>query len=161
MDSSAKKQTANKDKKPSSIKKADSGETKETLMIPKHRFDCVSLCLKETKQELLEKTLEHDIARVEIVELKFALLKSKVEIVLALHGAKNLVAVIALIDFKFLSLEDGVVVGLIEQIEKLKQEQEYLFEKSVATNYVLVPVDANDALNKSIENYVDKRRKFK
>ncbi|MCL2860927.1 MAG: phage scaffolding protein [Firmicutes bacterium] len=144
-----------------SSKKTKSSEGRETIMIPKHRFDCVSFCLKETKQSLLEKSLENDIARVEIVELKIALLKSKAETVLALHRAKNLKAVLALIDFDVLSLQDGVVVGLDQQIEKIKEENEYLFGQMEETNYVLVPVKANDALNKSITDYVTKRRKLK
>ncbi len=39
-------------------------------MIPKHRFDCVNFCLKETKQVLRDKAAEAEAFRIRITELE-------------------------------------------------------------------------------------------
>ncbi len=44
-------------------------------------------------------------------------------------GAKNVTAVKALIDMSKITMENGEVKGLIEQIEKLKRENGYLFSE--------------------------------
>ena len=61
----------------------------EGLMIPKHRFDCVNLCLKETKEALRAKTVEAEAGRVRIAELERALLEAQVEAALAVQDAFN------------------------------------------------------------------------
>ena len=45
-------------------------------------------------------------------------------------NSKNKKALSALIDFDKVSFEDGKLIGLIEQIESLKQECDYLFNDS-------------------------------
>lgn len=132
------------------------------LTIPKHRFDCVNLCLKETKQALRERAEESEKDKIRIAELEAALLDAKVEKALALHRAKNVAAAKALIDFSKLRLEqDGKVPGIEEQIILIKNSQTYLFESQESTAYVLVPVKKGSSLNKSIINYVKKTEKEK
>jgi len=134
----------------------------ESLTIPKHRFDCVNLCLKETKQALRDKTAESEEQKNRIAFLEKALLDARVETVLAQFRAKNLPAAKALIDFSVLRLEqDGTVPGLEEQILHIKESQSYLFESQESEAYVLVPVKAGDSLNKSITNYIKRTEKEK
>ena len=130
------------------------------LVIPKHRFDCVNLCLKETKQALRERTAEVEANKSRIAELEKALLNAKVETALALHRAKNLTAVKALIDYSTLKLEnDGTVTGLEEQILSVKKSQSYLFESQESTSYLMLPIKSGDPLNKSVINYIKKMEK--
>ena len=78
-----------------------------------------------------------------------------------MERAKDLTAVKALIDFSKLELkDDGTVSGLSEQIRHIKQSRAFLFEESDGINYILVPVKSEDALNKSIANYVKKIRRL-
>jgi len=127
----------------------------EEQMIPKHRFDCINLCLKETKELLKERLAENQLLKVRIEELEKELFESKVETILAINGAKNVTAVKALIDFDALE-ENCDISALDEQIRILKENQSYLFESREEISYVLVPVNSNDPLNKSIANYVKK-----
>ena len=128
------------------------------LKVAKERYDCVNLALKDTKEILSNKMIEVESLKAQVEQLDKQLLDSKVETALAEARAKNLTAAKALIDFSFLSLQEGVVVGLNEQVEILKIKHEYLFDQLTATNYVLVPVSENDALNKSITDYVTRRK---
>jgi len=59
----------------------------EDLMIPKHRFDCVNLCLKETKEVLGAKTAEVDAGKLKIAELEKALLEAQVKVIAAVQDA--------------------------------------------------------------------------
>ena len=137
-------------------------KTSEEQTIPKHRFDCINLCLKETKEALRERTAEVDALRERVAELDKLLLDAKVETALALHWAKNLTAVKALIDFNKVALDcNGIVSGLEEQITLLKESQSYLFESREELAYILVPVKSDDPLNKPITDYVANRRKEK
>lgn len=61
----------------------------ESIMIPKHRFDCVNLCLKETKQALREKVLEAELQKARIAELDKELLEAKAETALAILDTLN------------------------------------------------------------------------
>ena len=132
----------------------------EILTIPKHRFDCVNLCLKETKQALRDKSLEAEAQKTTIIELTKALLDAKVETSLALHRARNLTAVKALINFSDSKPEqDGSMPGLEEQILRIKKSQNYLFESQEAETYVLVPVKNGEPLNKSIASYIKNSRR--
>lgn len=132
----------------------------EKLMIPKHRFDCVNLCLKETKQALKEKISALEDCFEHIKQLKKALLETKVEVVLAIERAKDLTAAKALINFSKLKEEsDGTISGLKEQILRLKERQGFLFEEQEQISYVLIPVASGDALNRSIANYLNKIRR--
>jgi len=127
----------------------------EGLMIPKHRFDCVNLCLKETKQALRDKIAEAEADKLRAATLEKELLDAKVDKELAIHRARNLIAVRALIDFSVLSSKpDGSIAGLESQIRCLKEKQDYLFEAQENISYVLVPVKPNDTLNKSMANYI-------
>ena len=128
-------------------------------MIPKHRFDCVNLCLKETKQALRDRVSEVEADKLRIAGLESALLNAKVETALAQHRAKNLTAVKALIDYSGLKLEDGVVPGLEEQVLSIKESQTYLFDSQESAAYLLVPVRPGDPLSRSIINYVKKTEK--
>ncbi|MCL2797036.1 MAG: phage scaffolding protein [Firmicutes bacterium] len=131
--------------------------SQEGLTIPKHRFDCVNLCLKETKQALRDAAQKNDEREVRIIALEKTLLDAKIETALALHRARSLTAVKALIDFSNLKLgQDGSVSGLEEQILHIKKSQNYLFENQESPMYVLVPVKSGDSLNKSITNYIKK-----
>jgi len=124
------------------------------LVIPKHRFDCVNLCLKETKELLRGRTAEVELLKDKIAELNKELFESKVETMLAVNGAKNIIAVKALIDFEVLEAS-GELSALEEQIALLKEQQSYLFESREESAYVLVPVKSGDSLNSSIANYVN------
>ena len=132
----------------------------EGLSIPKHRFDCVNLCLKETKQTLRERTAEAEAGQARITELEGALLDAKAEKTLAVHRAKSLAAAKALIDFSKLKPEqDGTVPGLEEQVLRIKESQSFLFESQESQMYVLMPVKSGDPLNKSITNFVKRTDK--
>ena len=130
-------------------------KTSEEQSIPKHRFDCVNLCLKETKELLRERTVEIEQLKNKITQLDKELLDAKVETVLAIKGAKNVIAVKALINFEAL-YENGGLSALEEQIAALKKSQSYLFEQREDAVYILVPVKGGDSLNKAIANYVKK-----
>lgn len=131
----------------------------DCLMIPKHRFDCVNLCLKETRLALKDKSQELEYSRARIQTLESELLEAKVETALASARAKDVTAAKALIDFSDLKPEyDGTIPNLERQILRLKESRDYLFEKSENVNYVLLPVKNGDALNKSIANYFKKYR---
>lgn len=132
----------------------------DRLMIPKHRFDCVNLCLKETKQALKDKVIALEACTKRVMFLEQALVIAKVETALALAGAKDLTATKALIDFSNLKLEhDDTVSGLQQQIEEIKKSRDFLFEIQEDINYILVPVRSGETLNKSIANYVKKTRR--
>jgi len=61
----------------------------ESFMIPKHRFDCVNLCLKETKEALRALTAEAAADKLKISELEKALFRARVDAVLAVQDALN------------------------------------------------------------------------
>lgn len=114
-------------------------------MIPKHRFDCVNLCLKETKQRLARLSAELGTVKKRTEELETALLHTAVEKSLAVHRAKNIAAAKALIDLSNLKLgHDGAVPGLEEAILGIKESQSYLFEGQDEA-YILVPVRRGDS----------------
>ena len=118
---------------------------KENLSVPKHRFDCVNLAFKETKQKLAEAAARLDDARVKLAKTESALLDSMVERELALNGARNIAAVKALIDFSRLDVEGSELKGLKEQIARIKDNHGYLFAKSVGdTVYMMIPVKNRD-----------------
>ena len=115
----------------------------KNLMIPKHRFDMVNLALKDTRQELKEKTVLVDNLDKLVSVLQKQLLDAIVERVLAQYGAKNLVATKALIDYSKLSLlDDGDIVGLTEQLGSIRINNDYLFEQKENTGYMLLPMDS-------------------
>jgi hypothetical protein len=137
-------------------KPGGSKQAAEKLTIPKHRFDCVNLCLKETKQTLREKAAEAERQKARIAELEEALLESKAETMLAIHRAKSLTAAKALIDFSNLKPErDGSMPGLEEEVLRVKESRGYLFEDRENVTYLLVPVRGGNALDKSIADYVN------
>ena len=59
----------------------------EDLMIPKHRFDCVNLCLKETKEAMRAKTAEAEAGKLRITVLEKALLEAQVKVIAAVQDA--------------------------------------------------------------------------
>ena len=139
------------DKQSASVDASANTKHNDCLMIPKHRFDCVNLCLKETRLALKDKSQELEYSRARIQTLESELLAAKV--------AKDVTAAKALIDFSDLKPEcDGTIPNLERQILRLKESRDYLFEKSENVNYVLLPVKNGDALNKSIANYIKKYR---
>lgn len=118
-------------------------DAENILMIPKHRFDCVNLCLKETKQELVDKTIEIERYKTRIAALEKTVIESKVEKELLLHKAKNLIALKALIDFSKLTLtQEWLLIGLEEQISFIEKKYDYLFEKSKDIAYIILPIKA-------------------
>lgn len=154
--SSAKRQASNS----KAIDKESAKVAATDKMIPKHRFDCINLCLKETKQELKEKALESEANKSLIKKLRKALLISKIETALVKHGAKDLVAVKALMDFSNLKPEhDGSMPRLEEEVLRIKKSRSYLFESQEEPMYVLVPVKSGDPLNKSIAGYINETEK--
>jgi len=125
------------------------------LTIPKHRFDRINLCLKETKRALADKTAETEKYRAQTAGLAKALLYSKAETALALHRAKNLADAKSLIDFSILSPgQDGAVPGLEEQVLRIKESRDDLFESQESAVYILAPVRKGDPLHKSIVNHI-------
>ncbi|MCL2177313.1 MAG: hypothetical protein FWB72_05175 [Firmicutes bacterium] len=69
-------------------KKANSANG--NIMLPKHRFDAVNLCLKDTRATLAEKEIELGEANARIAELEKTLLKCKVEIYLSVTDTKSI-----------------------------------------------------------------------
>lgn len=130
----------------------------ESIMIPKHRFDCVNFCLKETKQALADRTAEATAARRRVGELESALLDARVETALLQHGAKNVTAAKALIDYARLEADANGVLGLEAQIESLRKSQSYLFNAEEPVSYLVVPVPIGDPLQKSVKSFMKKNR---
>lgn len=115
------------------------------IMIPKRRFDCVSLRLKNLKKALAERTAENESLKDRAGKLENDLLNALVEKCLAGHRAKSIPAAKALIDFSKLKPEqDGNVPGLEEQISAIKNSRDYLFENQKETAYMLVPLDLKE-----------------
>jgi hypothetical protein len=123
------------------------------IMIPKHRFDCVSLCLKDTKQALTSATAENEELKLTSARLASALRQTYADRLLAEAGAKNIPATRALLDFTIIKLEqDDTVSGIEEQIAHIKETNQFLFESKNNTVYVLVPLEEPDRLLDSIQN---------
>ena len=144
-----------------SIDKSATNEQKvnitKNLMIPKHRFDMVNLALKDTRQELKEKAVLVDGLDKLVEVLKKQLLDAIVEKVLAQYDAKNLVATKALINYSKLSLQDdGDIVGLTEQLEKIRINNDYLFEQKENTGYMLLPMDS-ELLKKLTTKHINQK----
>ena len=74
---------------------------------------------EETVTQILE---EYDRERQETA------LQNELHKQLELAGAKSVKAAVALLDYEGLSLEDGNISGLSEQLSVLKEEHPYLFQ---------------------------------
>lgn len=99
------------------------------------------------EQILAESELDREQAGQEGEKLKSALeamkaefnafkTESAVERELGKLGARNFKAVRSLLDMDALSLEEDSVVGLSEQLEKIKEENGFLFDSSDAPKVV-------------------------
>ena len=114
-------------------------------VIPKHRFDSLNLCLKESRQKLAKISAELGTVRKRAGALETALLNALIEKALAVHRAKDITAAKALISLSNLKPGyDGVVPGLEEEILRIKESREFLFEGRDEA-YVLVPVRCGGA----------------
>ena len=121
------------------------------LMIPKHRFDCVNLCLQDTKAEL--KQGQEEVKRLKENEciLIDLLLVNAIEKVLAEVDCKNYTAAKSLMDFAKLQLQgDGKIVGIDEQVAALEADHPYLFAGQKCKYFVLKEVQ-DKALIDAIE----------
>lgn len=78
---------------------------------------------------MLREVYERDMEAAKVKEAEIHL-QHAVERALVQEKARNLVAVRALLNMEGITLENGQLVGFDEQIEQLKQENGYLFEKS-------------------------------
>lgn len=127
---------------------------KQNLAVPKHRFDCINLALKESKQKLSMLIQEDEIQKLQILDLKKQLLISKVETKLALARAKNVKAVLGLLDLDKLNLDhEGNVPELNEQLTLIKKNQEYLFELDPIA-YIVIPLNNESKVLASIDKYL-------
>lgn len=74
---------------------------------------------------------------------------SMLENTLSTAKAKNIKAVKALLDMEGLKLNDGKIIGLEDQLEKIKAENDYLFEGDKKTPQFSAPTPgvANDGMN--------------
>ena len=74
-------------------------------------------------------------------------------------GAKNKKAVKALLELDKLSLEDGVLKGLSEQIENLRKNCDYLFEtESKKPQFTTKSKSSNEITKKGFESMSYKKR---
>lgn len=96
-----------------------------------------ALSAAEAKQAELIATYE---SQAEAERLRLALDQ-------ALHasGARNLIAVKALLNMESITLEEGVLKGLEEQLWELKKENSYLFEAEQQTVQFMRPARNNEA----------------
>ncbi len=76
----------------------------------------------ESKNSELEKSVNDLSSQLENFKLNGAVSEKLIS-----AGAKNIKAVSALIDKSRLSFEDGMVLGLDEQLKSIKEECDYLF----------------------------------
>lgn len=82
--------------------------------------------IKKAADDYKEKLKEaQTTAKEELEKLQF---EHQLDIALRESKAKNTVAVRALLDMEGLKLNDNEIIGLKDQIEKLQEEQSYLFE---------------------------------
>lgn len=112
--------------------------------------DTVGEAVSEKEQEGAEATLERAVQEayekgVADTEEKFRALEFKRRVAEELKSAKpkNLKALEALIDFDSITLSDGEIKGLSEQLEKLRAECGFLFEDEKKPKFTDSP--ANDA----------------
>jgi hypothetical protein len=111
------------------------------LTIPKHRFDCVNLCLQDTKSEL--KQAQEEVKRLKDNEsiLIDLLVVNAVEKILAESNCKNYKAAKSLMDFSKIQLQNnGKIIGVGEQVSELKINHSYLFEADKCKYFVLKEV---------------------
>lgn len=109
-------------------------------MIPKHRFDCVNVMLRDVKEKLARAVAEAEELRAEAEKWKREALHGRVELALSQRRAKNIQAAKALIDFAKLELlPDGRLAGIGEEVARLAKAESFLFENP-EQHYVLVPV---------------------
>lgn len=116
-------------------------------LIPKHRFDCINISLKEHKKlvaELREKADGYDAAKLELEAAKTEL---KVLNLVMFARPKNCIAVRANINI-------GSVTGkklereVKKQLAELKEKDPYLFIDDTECLYRLVPVKGSDLSEK-------------
>lgn len=90
-----------------------------------------------------ERGLSDGTAQME--ELKMA---QAVDAALSATGAKNPQLLKKLIDISALSLEDGEIVGLDEQIEEIRQENPFLFEEENPAPKFTLRTKSSDKITK-------------
>jgi len=83
-------------------------------------------------QQKLEEAIVKNKADAEAKNKEFALYKKNNALNLALlkAGAKNPKSVMALLDLEKISLDGENILGLVEQLEKIKETDQYLFDMS-------------------------------
>ena len=91
--------------------------------------------LKNQITELQKTNVENEQKYQE--QLKEFKINSAIENVAVKNGAKNTKALKALLNFEGITVTDEGVIGLNEQIEKLKESESFLFEKETITNPVI------------------------
>lgn len=133
-------------------------EAEEVKMIPKHRFDEVNNAKKQLEddlkardvqlEEISNKATGNDDLKQQIEELQTLNKKTAEEYEKQLEATKfgyalntalkdnkvrNVTAVEALLDIDAIKLDNDKIIGLEEQITKLKETDSYLFESETAT----------------------------
>lgn len=87
------------------------------------------------------------------VQLKEFKINSAIENVAVKNGAKNTKALKALLNFEGITVTDEGVIGLNEQIERLKESESFLFEKETIINPV---ISSNKREKKEVSDDFDK-----
>ncbi len=116
----------------------------EEKMVPKHRFDYINTSLKEYKEKVKKyeilitefnnqkQYLNDELEKVKELKKDYLIL-----IELCKHRAKNIVAVKALLKLSDITIENGQIIGLFEQIKTIKKNEPYLFDGEIT--YILKP----------------------
>jgi hypothetical protein len=115
---------------------------------------------EELKQRIaeLQKTNEETETKFnkQINEFK---LNSAIENVANKSGAKNVKALKSLLNFETIIVSDDGVVGLDEQINKLKETESYLFENEIIVNPVINSKKVVKEETNSFDKFLEQKKK--
>ena len=115
---------------------------------------------EELKQRIaeLQKTNEETETKFnkQINEFK---LNSAIENVANKSGAKNVKALKSLLNFETIIVSDDGVVGLDEQINKLKETESYLFKNETVVNPVINSKKVVKEETNSFDKFLEKKKK--
>jgi|AGTN01.1.fsa_nt_gi hypothetical protein len=113
-------------------------------LIPKHRFDCINISLKEHKEKVQNLLKENEFLRnekIEIDKLKSENAKLKRENLIVTeimkYKARNLVCVTALLKLDNLEISD-LAAEIKKQMASIKKKEPYLFFEDNEV-FMLVP----------------------
>lgn len=134
--------------------------------IPKHRFDCINMSLKEAKASVIAQSAENERLKKEIADFEIAKnaferekLDMLVQIEIALLSPKNLKAVRALIDYSGIKTDGDNVSGLAEQLKNIREQESYLFNDLLPA-YVMLPLNQEIKIENDISKFIKRSQNY-